>query len=177
MRSFLNKILYGGGVFFDLCKWVILAAVIVILILKLWISFFIVDGLSMEPTLHDKELILLQKNSYTKNDPKRGDVVVVEYPGDPENKKYVKRVVGLPSEKMTIRTGKVYINDQLLEEDYIPFGVTTEPNKQVILSNTEYYLMGDNRTVSNDSRVFGPVEKRFVWGKAIWIILPRFRSI
>jgi signal peptidase I len=177
MNSFFNKILFGGGVLFDLCKWVILFVVVVILIVKFWFTFFIVDGISMEPNLHDKEIVLLKVSAYNSADPKRGDVVAVKYPGDPEHKKYVKRVVGLPGEKIEIKNDQVYIDGKLDVEEFLPYGTQTRPDKAWQLSSIEYFLMGDNRPGSNDSRYFGPVEKRFITGEATTIVFPRFRQI
>lgn len=177
MSKFINKILFGGGVIFDMCKWIILAVVIIILINKFWITVFIVDGESMEPNMHDKELSLLNVSSYNSSDPKRGDVVVVRYPGDPDHRKYVKRVIGLPQEKLEIKEGRVYINDKLLEEYYIAFDLPTEPDKITQIPENQYFLMGDNRPFSNDSRYFGAVEKRFIVGRATTIIFPRFRQV
>ncbi len=177
MSSFFNKILFGGGVIFDLTKWIILLVVLIILINKFWITIFIVDGISMEPNLHDKELVMLNVSSYNSAEPKRGDVVVVKYPGDPDHRKYVKRVIGLPGEKIALVNGGVYINGKLLEEYYLPYGITSDPDQTWQLSSKEYFLMGDNRPNSNDSRYFGAVEKRFIVGKAITIIFPRFRLV
>ena len=176
LKNFGQKLLLGGGVFFDLTKWVIMLAVIIILVTNFLFSFFIVDGLSMEPNMHDKELILLRKNAYNNKDPKRGDIVVVGYPGDPENKKYVKRVIGLPNEKISIKNGKVYINNVVLHESYISLDVPTRPDGSWNMGNKDFFLMGDNRENSNDSRYFGAVEKRFFVGQSIGIIYPRFRS-
>ena len=177
MNSFFNKILYGGGVIFDICKWIILAVVIVIIINKFWLSFFIVDGESMEPNIHDRELVMLNISRYNKVDPVRGDVVVVRYPGDPENRKYVKRVIGLPGEKLEIKDNKIYINDVVLEEYYLAFDLPTAPDKIYNLPNNKFFLMGDNRPFSNDSRYFGPVEKRFIAGQATTILFPRFKEV
>jgi signal peptidase I len=174
IKNFINRILFGGGIIFDLLKWVILVAVIVILIFQFWLSVFIVDGLSMYPTLNDKEVIVMQRNSYNSKNPARGDIVGVKYPGDPVHKKYVKRVVGLPGETLSIQNGKVYINGKLLPENYLPFNMMSEPDEVITLSSDQYFLMGDNRPNSNDSRYFGSVEKRFIEGRALYIIYPRF---
>lgn len=175
-NQFLNRLMYGGGILFDLCKWIILTAVIIIIIHKFFYTVFIVDGLSMEPTIHDRELVFLERYS-SKESPKRGEVVAVQYPGDPENKKYIKRVVGLPGDKVEVRNGKVYLNGNVYDESYIPFGVTTEPDGFWELTSLEYFLMGDNRPGSNDSRFFGAVEKRFFMGKAAAIIYPRLKEL
>lgn len=177
MSNFFNKILYGGGVIFDLTKYIILAVVVIIVINKFWLSPFITDGASMEPNIHDKELVLLNVSKYHGANPQRGDVVVVRYPGDPNNRKYVKRVIGLPGEKLEIKDGLVYINGKKLEEYYITIDVLTVPDKSVQIEANKYFLMGDNRSFSNDSRYFGSVEKRFIIGQATTIIFPRFRPV
>jgi len=178
-NQFFNRFLFGGGVLLDLCKWVIFAAVLLVIVHKFWFTIFVVDGLSMEPTIHDKELVVLKRFG-TATNVQRGDVLAVKYPGDPDHKKYIKRVIGLPGEKISISDGKVYINNSIHEENYIPFGVITEPNgdnKEWQLSTNEYFLMGDNRPGSNDSRYFGPIEKRFFLGKATTVIYPRFLEL
>ena len=180
-KKFFSKLISGGGILFDLSKWIILAVVVLLLVTRFLITIFIVDGESMEPNLHDKEAVLLQINSYNNSDPIRGDVVVVRYPGDPDNKKYVKRVIGLPGETIELKNGKVYVDGKLVDEKYLSYSVKSEPSKVDLttwrLSATEYFLMGDNRPFSNDSRYFGPVEKRFFDGRAISIIFPQIRSI
>ncbi len=175
-NQFMNRFLYGGGILFDLCKWVILAAVLFIVVHKFWFTIFVVDGLSMEPTIHDKELVMLKRFGSTAN-AERGDVLAVRYPGDPDHKKYIKRVVGLPGDTVSIKNKKVYINNSPYDEKYIPFGVETEPDGEWKLAVEEYFLMGDNRPGSNDSRYFGAVEKRFFLGKAITIIYPRLINL
>lgn len=177
MKKFFEKLLFGGGVVFDLFKWLIMAVVVITLVGKFLFSVFFVDGESMAPNLETKELVTLNVSAYYTHNPARGDVVVVKYPGDPTQKKYVKRVVGLPDEKITIKGGRVYLNDTLLREEYLDYGVLTEPNKEVKLSDKQYYLMGDNRPGSNDSRYFGPVEKRFIVGRATIVLFPHLRQI
>lgn len=179
-RSLLGKLLYGGSTFFDLARWVIGLAVIILLITTFWMSIFLVSGVSMEPNVHDRELVLYQKNAYTGSRlPKRGEVVVVQYPGDPQNKRYVKRVIGLPGELIEIKSEQVYINSQILIESYLPADTLTDPNLQTTwqLDSKSYFLMGDNRPASNDSRFFGSVEKRFFLGRALRVIYPRFVAI
>lgn len=174
LKNLPNKILFGGGVLFDLTKWFIILLVLIALLNKFWITIYIVDGASMEPTLHDKEIVFLQRNAYNSKEPKRGDIVTMNYPGDPEHKKYVKRIVALPGEKIEISNSKVLINGQVQDEEYLPIDVITEPNKSWQLKSGEYFLMGDNRMNSNDCRFFGPVEKRFITGKSSLVLFPRF---
>ncbi|MFA6532203.1 MAG: signal peptidase I [Patescibacteria group bacterium] len=176
--TFVNRILYGGGIVLDLTRWVVFASVLIVVVNTFWLTFFIVDGLSMEPNLHNRELVLLQKSAYRGDGlPQRGEVAVVRYPGDPEHKRYVKRVVGMPGEKVKISDGRVYINGTKLKELYIPATVITEPEGEWQIGTGQYFLMGDNRPNSNDSRYFGPVEKRFLVGKALAIMFPRTSTI
>lgn len=178
MNQLLNKIIYGGGVVFDLTKWLIVALVIIILVNSFWVSIFVVDGQSMEPTLHNGEVVMMSKSFYRGDSkPARGDAVVVQYPGDPDNKKYVKRVIGLPGETVQISNGKVYLNKKLLREAYLENGVDTVPAGKWVLEESQYFLMGDNRNNSNDSRYFGPVEQRFFVGKALSVVIPSLRAI
>jgi signal peptidase I len=173
----LDKIIYGLRVIFDLTKWFIVSIVFLTIISNFFFSIFTVDGASMEPNLHDRESILWSKNSYSKVNPERLDVVVVRYPGDPMKKKYVKRIIGMPNEKVTISDGAVYIDDELLTEEYLPIDLTTPTNGEWQLKSNQYFVMGDNRPSSSDSRNFGPVEKRFVLGKSIAIIFPRLQLV
>ena len=177
-RSFFNKLLFGGGVVFDLAKWLILVVVFFVLVNAYWFSIFIVDGLSMEPTILNGQLVLLNKVFYrTDKNSQRGATVVVEYPGDPTHKRYVKRVIGLPGEKIVVHDGSVFINSKKLTEDYLPFGIETDQDGVWQLNNDQYFLMGDNRPLSNDCRYFGPVEKRFFVGYAEWIIYPGLKRL
>lgn len=178
MNSGLSKLLYGGGIFFDILKWLILVVIVVSIVNSYWYSIFLVDGVSMEANFMDKQMMLMDKGFYRgANEPKRGEVVVVRYPGDPQNKQYLKRVIGLPGEKLTIYDNKVYINKKILSESYIPPGTEAFPSGTWNLKDDEYFLMGDNRPQSNDSRYFGPVEKRFFVGKAIFMLAPVFQSV
>jgi signal peptidase I len=177
LKIILEKLVYGGGIVFDLAKWLIVVFVAVMIVNTFFISLFFVDGASMEPNLHNREAILWDKNSYHIATPQRFDVAAVNAPSDPTHKKYVKRVIGLPGDKIEIRNGRVYINDELLIEDYLPAELKTTDDGLWTLGDDQYFVMGDNRPNSNDSRAFGPVDKRFVLGKAIAIVFPRFRLI
>ena len=178
MGKFFDKILYGGGVIFDLAKWVILAAIILVIINQFFISIFIVDGVSMESYLHDKEIVLLNKMVYSGDKtPERLDVVVVKYPGDPLHKKYVKRVIALPGETLQIINSEVFVNGQKIKELFLDPDTLTEPDGIWTMNEKEYFLMGDNRPNSNDCRAFGPVERRFFSGKAVLVIFPKLRNI
>lgn len=178
-NSVTEKIAYDAGVVFDLAKWLILGLVVFVIVNSFFFSIFVVSGASMDPSLKDKDWIFWNKNTYSENAPARGDIVVVSYPGDPKHKTYVKRIVGLPGEKIEIKDEKVYIDDVLLSESYLGHFVYTDAAKALTgvweLKSGQYFVMGDNRPGSNDSRYFGPVDKKFVLGKAVVRIFPGFR--
>jgi signal peptidase I len=131
-----------------------------------------VEGTSMTPLISDQERIFINKFVYRFEPIERGDVVVFWYPLD-RTKSFIKRVVGLPGDTVEIRSGHVYVNGKRLPEPYLPpesadsgsFGPTRVPRG-------EYFVLGDHRTSSNDSRVFGPVARPFIYGKAVFAYWP-----
>lgn len=136
----------------------------------------IVDGTSMEDTLHDKENLLVEKLSYRFQDPNRFDVVVF-YPYGKEMKQYyVKRIIGLPNETIQIKGADIYINGKLLDENFGKMPITYDglAEEPIVLGDDEYFVMGDNREVSFDSRYeeIGPIKKDLIAGKAIFRIWP-----
>lgn len=170
--SFWQKFFYGTGCAFELTKWIIVVLVIGVLIHFYVGTLFIVDGQSMEPNFHNGQYILVNRWQYNFGKPERGDVVVLRFPGDPEHKKYIKRVIGLPGEHVEIIDGFVYINGRKLSESYIPTGVLTSPNLNRYLRDDDYFLLGDNRYNSSDSRVWGICPKRDLIGKAFFTLYP-----
>jgi signal peptidase I len=126
----------------------------------------------MEPNFHNNQYVLVDRLSYYLREPRRGEAVILRFPGDPEKTRYIKRIIGLPGETIDIKDSQISINGKPLKETYIPEGFITEPNRHVTLEKDEYYVMGDNRENSNDSRVFGGVERRFLVGLAWFIVLP-----
>ncbi len=135
----------------------------------------VVEGTSMVPQLHDGERLLVNKLIYYKfknvswGHIERGDIVVFWYPNDPD-KSYVKRVIGLPGETVEIRSGKVFINDKQLAENYLDAEHNRNlPNVQPKEIGSHYYfVMGDNRDNSSDSRVWGLVPEKYIYGKAFF---------
>jgi len=176
-ENFIGRIISGGGFIFDFARWLVVLMVILTLLHFFVMTIFIVDGASMDPTFATGDFGALDKISYSFSDPQRGDVVVLNYPGDPANKRYVKRVIGLPGEKVEVENGLVLVNGKKLSEGYLPKGLYTDKNGSWTLTTDEYFTMGDNRPNSNDSRYFGPVEKRFLVGKVVWILFPSFFSV
>src|SRR5450759_2937084 len=131
-----------------------------------------VEGTSMNPLLSDQERIFINKFVYRFEPIERGDVVVFWYPLD-RSKSFIKRVVGLPQDTVEIREGQVYLNGKVLQEPYVPpesadFGTLSLTR----IPAGEYFVMGDHRTSSNDSRIFGPVPRNFIYGKAVFAYWP-----
>ena len=131
-----------------------------------------VEGTSMLPRLEDRDRLFINKFVYRISAIERGDVVVFHYPRDPE-KSYIKRVIALPGDKLRIDHGNVWVNGKRLNEPYVPeeFQDTRSVAEMKIPPGT-YYMMGDHRSISSDSREFGPVERSLIYGKAVFIYWP-----
>lgn len=137
---------------------------------------FVVEGASMENNFHDKEAMLVNKIDYRFESPKRGDVIIFRAPKNP-GFDYIKRIIALPGETITISSGLVYINGKLLIEPYLAPGIqtliATDSSLKKTLGPTEYFVMGDNRNDSSDSRDWGTVPIKNIIGKA-WVIVYPF---
>jgi len=143
----------------------LLLIAIIFLIVNVTTGRFKIDGTSMEPSLHNEEYVLVDKVTYLLSPPQRGDVVVFYRDGDPKD--YIKRVVGLPGETVEVSNGSVYIDGLPLAEPYVtPFGGASPARR---LGVDEYFVMGDNRGNSQDSRIFGPIRRDNMVGRA-WIV-------
>lgn len=159
----------------ELLKFAIIAAIIVIPIRMFIAQPFVVSGSSMVPTFHDKEYLIVDEISYHMRDPHRGEVIVFRYPNDP-SKFFIKRVIGLPGDTIKIKDGSiVVINDQypeglLLDEPYIKN--KSSDSFETELHADEYFVMGDNRVASSDSRIWGALPRNYVVGRALVRILP-----
>jgi signal peptidase I len=151
------------------------------LLIALGVSVFIivflyqpvkVEGTSMMPNLTDQERIFINKFVYHWEAVERGDVVVFKYPRDP-SKSYIKRVIGLPGDKVQIDEGRVFVNDVLLDETYVPAQYTDERSyEEITVPAHSYFVLGDHRNLSNDSRDFGPVHEGYIYGKAVFAYWP-----
>lgn len=170
--QFFTKILSAAGCLYELTRGVIAFFIIVFLVHFFLATLFIVSGSSMEPNFLESQLIVVEKITHLKAPPKRGEVVGLRFPGDPERRKYIKRIVALPGEKIEIKDGQVKINGNLLLESYLPADLKTEGSVNLALDPDEYYILGDNRPVSNDSRYFGPISQKYIIGRAYFIIWP-----
>ena len=127
-----------------------------------------VEGTSMMPGLEDQERIFVNKFVYRWEPISRGDIVVFRYPRD-TSKSYIKRVIGVAGDRVRIENGQVYVNDQPIEEDYVPSEYADARSyPEVTVPANSYFVLGDHRTMSNDSRDFGPVNERYIYGKAVF---------
>jgi len=135
-----------------------------------------VEGNSMQPNLEDQERIFINKFVYRLESIARGDVVVFRYPRDP-SKSYIKRVVGVPGDRVRVSAGRVYLNGEMLREDYVSADESDlRSYLEVTVPAGAYYVMGDHRMMSNDSREFGPVLERYIYGKAVFVYWPVERA-
>ncbi len=131
-----------------------------------------VEGTSMVPMLQDQDRLFINKVAYRVGDIHRGDVIVFHYPRDTE-KSYIKRVIGLPGDHIRIEHGRVFVNDQPLQEAYVPARYADERSEPELgVPGNAYYVMGDHRSISSDSRDFGTVERRFIYGRAAFVYWP-----
>jgi signal peptidase I len=131
-----------------------------------------VEGTSMLPRLEDSDRLFINKFAYHFEAINRGDVVVFHYPRDPE-KSYIKRVIALPGDQLRVDHGRVFVNGKAIREAYVPPEFRdTRSIAEMTLPRDEYYMMGDHRSISSDSRDFGPVERSLIYGKAVFIYWP-----
>lgn len=127
-----------------------------------------VEGGSMEPGLQDQERIFINKLAYRLGDIQHGDIIVFHYPRDPR-KSFIKRVIGLPGDRVRVFDGHVYLNGQLLQEPYVPEEfLDSRAYPEVNVPPDSYYVLGDHRSMSNDSREIGPVARSYIYGKAVF---------
>jgi len=160
--------------FKEIVKVVVISAFIVIPIRYYMIQPFFVSGASMVPQFHNGEYLIIDEFSYRNNAPQRGDVIVFRYPKDPKQF-YIKRIIGLPGETIQIKNEQVVIYNKgnpwglLLDETgYLQEGETTRGDIDAKLEDNQYFVLGDNRQFSSDSRYWGTVDKKFIIGK-VWL--------
>lgn len=158
---------------------IVVVALLVALIIKTFFiqAFYIPSG-SMEPTLMPGDRVLVNKLSYDLHPVHRGDIVVFARPPSDHNlqiKDLIKRVIGLPGNRIQAIGGKVYINGKPLAEPYLPPGTTTTNLPLTVVPKGEYYMLGDNRGNSADSRVIGPISGKLIVGRAFVLVWPLSR--
>ena len=143
---------------------------VIFVVIHFTIQNYMVDGTSMQPSLINNQYVLVNKLAYLFHAPERGDVIVFHWPVD-TNKDLIKRVIGVPGDVIVIDSKTVRINGVLLKEPYIMTPVNPAGNKWVVPPN-DYFVMGDNRLVSDDSRDWGFVPKSYIIGKAVFVYWP-----
>lgn len=161
----------------------VLLALLMFIGLQASLQNFRVEGMSMEPTLHSGEFVMVNKLAYRLDavseipllkawfrPPQRGDIVVFRFPQRPD-REFVKRIVALPGERVEVKDGRLYINGRPLEEPWLPEGMRVERCYVCPLTvpPDHYFVLGDNRAGSNDSRHWGPVHRRYIIGRA-WLV-------
>lgn len=165
----------GGQSFWELARFAVIAIAIVVPIRIFIAQPFIVSGSSMVPTFEDGEYLVVDEISYRLNNPKRDDVIIFRYPND-TTKFFIKRIIGLPNETIDIKGNEVIIINKenpggfKLAEPYVKN--TSSNNTHFELKNEEYFVMGDNRIASSDSRYWGAVSEKLIVGRAFLRLLP-----
>jgi signal peptidase I len=165
-----------GGFVLDFIQSIVLALAVFVLLYLFVAQPNEVNGSSMLPNFTDKEFLLTEKLSYQFGKPQRGDVVIFKAPASepcsPEECEYIKRVIGIPGDEVMVKDGQVYLNGQLLNQDFLPEGIITDPGQYAkegvteIIPEGQYLCFGDNRQHSRDGREFGPIKENLIVGKA-----------
>src|ERR1039458_9139403 len=151
---------------------IVVAATAAVLIIIFLYQPVRVEGTSMLPRLENSDRLFINKFIYHISAIERGDVVVFHYPRDPE-KSYIKRVIALPGDRLWIDHGEVWLNGKPLREPYVPAEYRDSRSMgEIIVPAESFFMMGDHRSISSDSREFGPVERSLIYGKAVFIYWP-----
>ena len=153
----------------------IVVALVIVLVLTSIIKPTIVKESSMEPTLYENHYLIVNKLAYKTGEPERGDIIVFESDletDDGDKKLLIKRIIGLPGETIKVTGGNVYIDGQLLAEEYLKDGITPGEIEDCYIEDGELFVMGDNRIVSIDSRELGCINEETVLGKAVLRLFP-----
>ena len=143
---------------------------LIFLVVRFVVQSYHIDGHSMDPGLHQDQFVMVNKTSYLFSSPERGDVIVFHAPTD-TSQDFIKRIIGLPGDTVQIDAQHVYVNGKELNETYVSVPYNRQGAKWTIPAN-EYFVMGDNRPVSDDSRDWGFVPKDYIIGKAVIVFWP-----
>jgi signal peptidase I len=179
----------------------VVAAVFLAVLLRGFVAeAFRIPSASMEPQLDIGDRVIVSRTAYKLHDPRRGDVIVFDCPTcpspgktnivvrgihtieeavllrEPQPEEYIKRVIGLPGDKVEGKNGIVYVNDKPLEEPYLPIGTRTSDFAATVVAPDRLWVMGDNRGNSSDSRVFGTIDQETIVGRAILRVWPPWRT-
>ena len=163
--------------YLQLWEWGVIVFLIVAPVRLFIFEPFIVVGESMEPNYHSWDYLIIDKLSYRLREPKRGEVIIFSPPVDP-NRYYIKRIIGLPGETIVLKDDKIYIFNQehpqgfVLQESYLPSGSHYYGELKTTLKDNEYFVLGDNREESYDSRRWGPLKKNLIVGRVLFALKP-----
>ena len=173
-KKILLSYLASAGIFLlELVKVAVLAGVTIALVRYFLFKPFYVKGASMEPNFFDKEYLIIDELSYRLRPPQRGEVIVFKYPENPKEY-FLKRIVGLPGERVKVAEGQITIYNKehpegiILHEPYLPKDLPTIGERVTPISENQYFVLGDNRPNSYDSRRFGAVDKSLVVGRVFF---------
>jgi len=160
----------------EVSKIVVIALLIVVPIRYFVFQPFFVRGQSMEPNFYNGDYLIIDELSYQFRAPQRGEVVVFKYPNDP-SQRYIKRIVGLPGETVAVSSGKVFVYQDSLpvaldESIYLPQTIQTQGNVKITLGKDEYFVLGDNRSLSADSRAWGTLPEEDLIGRVMFRAWP-----
>lgn len=173
-KSFFQNL---GGYFIEFIETVVVVGAIFALIYLFIAQFHKVSGTSMISTMQSGDYLITEKVSYRFRNPKRGEIIVLKNPRD-ESQDFIKRIIAIPGDTLEIKDNTVYLNGQVLKENYLPPGTLTD-SRAFLLEGTiikvgsdQYFVFGDNRTHSSDSREWGPVTKEEIVGRAFFRYWP-----
>lgn len=155
----------------EVVKTIAIAAIVVFGIRALLFQPFLVSGASMEPNISQSNYLIIDELTYRFREPMRGEVVVFRYPGDRKTF-YIKRILGLPGEQVDIENGVIAIDGARINESEYLKGINTSGTVHTKLGEDDYFVMGDNRSNSYDSRAWGALEKKYVVGRALLRLFP-----
>ena len=158
----------GASMIWETLQTLVLAGLLIVFFRTFVFQNFVVEGSSMFPTLTQGDRLIVSRLSYYLGQPERGDIIVFQYPYGPD-RDFVKRVIGLPGETVAIKNGRVFINNKPLQSEPYVKNKSHDTRDPVTLGEDEYFVMGDNRTGSSDSRSWGLLQRHFIIGKA-WLI-------
>ena len=158
----------GASMIWETLQTLVLAGLLIVFFRTFVFQNFVVEGSSMSPTLTQSDRLIVSRLSYYLGQPERGDIIVFQYPYGPD-RDFVKRVIGLPGETVAIKDGRVFINNKPLQSEPYVKNKSHDTHDPVTLGEDEYFVMGDNRTGSSDSRSWGLLQRHFIIGKA-WLI-------
>ena len=163
-----------GSFFWELVKIFLVAIVIIVPVRYFLVQPFIVRGASMEPNFEHSDYLVIDELSYRWREPRRGEVIVFRFPDNP-SQFFIKRVIGVPHDKISVEQGRVVVHNSQLEQgavidesDYLTLGTRTGGDVTIELGDEEYFVLGDNRAASSDSRSWGVLPKDQIVGR-VWI--------